>query len=418
MTTHKTLKHRVRARMEKTGERYTAARRNVTAAAAPAAARRAPATAPAKPAPGAPPPVSDEAVRKATGRGWDEWLDDPQDDAGAVAWRAPRHRPLGRRRAPVSPAGGPRASRSASSGRAACAPRTSGRRASRSARRRRCSVPVERLYEAFADAKQRNGWLGHAARCPLVDGTADRSTSTGVNGSRVAARFTAQGPAKIPGRAPAGAAARRRRGRGAAGLLADRELADLKARLESRIRGSGSSRLGRRRPPFWVPASQRFFQTSCASPRQYSAVCRNSRADAPTRIRVGQAAEMLGVTVETAPALGGRGPPAAGALERRPAARAARRGHPAPGRAAARPASSGRSSPGRRATASRASSPGSSGTASPRSSRSSPGPHRIVSLMTAEAVDEIGPAGRRRGDRRRQGDERDRRGPVVEGIAR
>ena len=29
MTTHKTLKHRVRARMDKTGERYTAARRNV-----------------------------------------------------------------------------------------------------------------------------------------------------------------------------------------------------------------------------------------------------------------------------------------------------------------------------------------------------------------------------------------------------
>ena len=33
MTTHKTLKRRVRARMDKTGERYTAARRNVTAAA-------------------------------------------------------------------------------------------------------------------------------------------------------------------------------------------------------------------------------------------------------------------------------------------------------------------------------------------------------------------------------------------------
>ena len=29
MTTRKTFKHRVRARMEKTGERYTAARRNV-----------------------------------------------------------------------------------------------------------------------------------------------------------------------------------------------------------------------------------------------------------------------------------------------------------------------------------------------------------------------------------------------------
>ena len=84
MTTHKTLKHRVRARMEKTGERYTAARRNVTAAAAaPSSEDQRP-----TPTPSAPPPVSDEAVCKATGRGWDEWFA-ILDEAGAAGWKHP-----------------------------------------------------------------------------------------------------------------------------------------------------------------------------------------------------------------------------------------------------------------------------------------------------------------------------------------
>ena len=43
------------------------------------------------------------------------------------------------------------------------------------------------------------------------------------------------------------------------------------------------------------------------------------------------------------------------------------------------------------------------------------GPHRLVSLMTAEAVDELGLRGRRRGRLRGQGDQRDRRDPVVQG---
>ncbi len=44
------------------------------------------------------------------------------------------------------------------------------------------------------------------------------------------------------------------------------------------------------------------------------------------------------------------------------------------------------------------------------------GPHRIVSLMTAEAVDEMGLEGRRRGGRRRQGDDGHRRDPVIPGV--
>ena len=82
MTTHKTLKRRVRARMEKTGERYTVARRNVLSE--PASERGAPEPAAA----GAPPPVSDDAVRKGTGRSWEEWFG-ILDAAGAVAWKHP-----------------------------------------------------------------------------------------------------------------------------------------------------------------------------------------------------------------------------------------------------------------------------------------------------------------------------------------
>jgi uncharacterized protein YndB with AHSA1/START domain len=61
MTTDKARKQAVRSRMAKTGESYAAARRHVV-----------------KPAPLPPrvaePEVSDEAVRKATGRDWDGWL--------------------------------------------------------------------------------------------------------------------------------------------------------------------------------------------------------------------------------------------------------------------------------------------------------------------------------------------------------
>ena len=61
MTRQKARKRDVRSRMSKTGERYTAARRNVV-----------------KPEPlpprAAEPPFSEAAVRKATGKGWDDWF--------------------------------------------------------------------------------------------------------------------------------------------------------------------------------------------------------------------------------------------------------------------------------------------------------------------------------------------------------
>jgi hypothetical protein len=188
MTTHKALKRRVRARMDKTGERYTAARRNVTAAVnAPGE------TATLTSAASAPPPVSDEAVRKATGRGWDDWLA-ILDDAGAAGWKHPdiarwlvsEHGISGWWAQSVTVgferARGLRAEHERPTGFSLSATKT-------------VNVPVERLYEAFADAKQRNGWLGHAAR--VRSSTAPRTINLDWgDGSRVAARFTAQGPAK------------------------------------------------------------------------------------------------------------------------------------------------------------------------------------------------------------------------------
>ena len=63
MTTDKARKRAVRSRMEKTGERYAAARRNLMRDPAP----------PPLPPRLAEPPVSEEAIVKGTGRGWDDW---------------------------------------------------------------------------------------------------------------------------------------------------------------------------------------------------------------------------------------------------------------------------------------------------------------------------------------------------------
>lgn len=86
MTKQESFKKRIRARMEKTGEKYNAARRALIEQAeerrqiAPTAGGREWA---------AHPEHSDDAVREATGRGWDEWVDlieaDPVAEAGHTA---------------------------------------------------------------------------------------------------------------------------------------------------------------------------------------------------------------------------------------------------------------------------------------------------------------------------------------------
>ena len=69
MTANKTLKRRVRERMSKTGERYTAARRQVAAKAVPQPAEP---VAPAEPA--ASEPVAPEPLHGPTSKTWSEWV--------------------------------------------------------------------------------------------------------------------------------------------------------------------------------------------------------------------------------------------------------------------------------------------------------------------------------------------------------
>ncbi|HEU5317001.1 MAG TPA: hypothetical protein VFX49_12905, partial [Chloroflexota bacterium] len=77
MTVKKSLKRRVRARMSKTGERYAAARRQLIAKSTPdpklATPTPAPAAAPVATS-AAPLAMSDDAIRRGTGKSWDEWF--------------------------------------------------------------------------------------------------------------------------------------------------------------------------------------------------------------------------------------------------------------------------------------------------------------------------------------------------------
>jgi hypothetical protein len=61
VTEDKARKRAIRARMSKTGERYTAARRHVVKPSAPPTVND--------------PGMSDEAIRRGTGRGWAEWFE-------------------------------------------------------------------------------------------------------------------------------------------------------------------------------------------------------------------------------------------------------------------------------------------------------------------------------------------------------
>ena len=147
MTKQRTFKRKVRARMEKTGESYTTARRQLIAAG----------ERPPEESIAFEPPMSDEAIRKRTGRGWEEWFTD-LDRAGAKSLAHPEIvRRLAEEHAvdgwsaqsitvAYERARGIRAPHQRPDGFSVTASKT-------------IAVPVERLFDAFDDEAVRDRWL-------------------------------------------------------------------------------------------------------------------------------------------------------------------------------------------------------------------------------------------------------------------
>jgi len=210
MTRNKSFKGRVRARMDKTGERYATARRQLVAKAtatgepeaqpAPAAqgpGAQAPAPSPAgASATGFKPPYSDEVIRSNTGRSWDEWFA-LLDRWGAVErphpeiarWLNEEHD------VPGWWAQGVTVAYEQARGLRAPGQRRGGQfevNASKTV-----AVPLERLFEAFADPELRERWLPGAA---VEVRTARPGRSIRANwddgATRLVIAFTARGEAK------------------------------------------------------------------------------------------------------------------------------------------------------------------------------------------------------------------------------
>jgi Domain of unknown function (DUF4287) len=183
MTRQRSFKRLVRLRMEKTGERYAAARAALLAADEPKTTDIPVMT------------VSDEVIRRRTGRGWEEWFD-LLDDSGAIAkphpeiarWLQAEHGIDGWSAQSVTVsyerARGRRAVGEHADGFAITAQKT-------------VAVPVDRLYDAFVDESLRKRWLpdGH-----LRERTATKPKSArfdwGNGETRVIVGFEAKGETK------------------------------------------------------------------------------------------------------------------------------------------------------------------------------------------------------------------------------
>jgi hypothetical protein len=183
MTRQRSFKRLVRARMEKTGESYTAARAALLS----------------------PPPdeskrgkrvlaTSDESIRQRTGRRWEEWFD-LLDEWGAAErshreiaiWVAERQGivPLAWNAQAVA------GSYERARGLRAVGEHADGFRASIT---KTVAVPVERLYEAFVDPSRRTRWLADGE---LHERTATKPRSArfdwGDGSTRVHVTFAAKG---------------------------------------------------------------------------------------------------------------------------------------------------------------------------------------------------------------------------------
>jgi uncharacterized protein YndB with AHSA1/START domain len=185
MTQHKSFKRLVRARMEKTGESYTAARANLLRAGEPNGTDG-PALA-----------TSDQAIRHRTGRGWEEWFE-LLDEWGAADRT---HREIARWVAAqqgVEPLAW-NAQAVAGSYELARGLRVVGEKPDGFAitTSKTVAVPVERLYDAFVDESLRERWLPDGE---LRERTATEPKSArfdwGDSQTRVNVTFMAKGEAK------------------------------------------------------------------------------------------------------------------------------------------------------------------------------------------------------------------------------
>src|SRR5687768_12334069 len=154
MPAQKDLKRIVRSRMEKTGESYTAARRHIVN-------KKNRTLAPPPPDYAAPAGMSDATISKKTGRTWAEWVEhldafgakekthretaEHIDSLGVDGWWA-QSVTVGYERIRGLRARGQR--------------RGGSWEASKS---KTFSVPVEKLFDAFASARTRKRWLGAVA---------------------------------------------------------------------------------------------------------------------------------------------------------------------------------------------------------------------------------------------------------------
>ena len=160
MTRQKSFKRLVRARMEKTGESYSSARAALLANEEPKATEGPALT------------MSDEAIRRRTGRGWEEWFDLLDEWGGtershteAARWLQEEHASGGWNSQAIvvsyERARGLRAVGEHADGFTVTASKT-------------IDVPIETLYDAFVDERQRRRWLPDAE---LRERTATRPRS-------------------------------------------------------------------------------------------------------------------------------------------------------------------------------------------------------------------------------------------------
>jgi len=182
MTRHKSFKRLVRARMEKTGESYTAARAVILGASETTKTED--------------PPVlvtSDEGIRKRTGRGWEEWFE------LLDGWNAAEqtHKEIARRvggELGIDPlvweAQAVTVSYERARGRVV-GQRVDGFTITAS---RTVAVPVEQLYDSFLEEDRRAGWLPEAT-LSLRSATKAKTAhfDWGDDGSRVHVIFVQKG---------------------------------------------------------------------------------------------------------------------------------------------------------------------------------------------------------------------------------